>query len=500
MGEQARLAYAALEALGAPLATLTVPAPHVRQEHAFADLKPVPGLPNPYDVNLVVLNPPALRRFAGQVGPGFFAGRYTVGYWAWETAEFPEPWLRALELVDEVWMVGEHAASGLRPRAHRPVEVFPIPVRIPAPATVRRETLGLPEGFLFLFIFDYGSDVERKNPAGVLRAFTRAFAPGEGPLLALKSINEGRAPSAREQLRREAGSRHDILLLEGYLAAARKDMLMAAADCYVSLHRAEGFGITLAEAMALGKPVIATGYSGNLEFMTPDNSYLVGWSEVEVPAAGRRRAAGARWAEPDTDEAAALMRRVYQKPEEARQVGEAARADLARLHGPEARARLLGSLLERIRSERMGQTGIGAGGKAVAWQPQGGPMADDADQPVAVPAQAAEIPGPGAGQPPGGGRKPGARLEKVRRERDDYKRQVQELRAQLLARPPGVGAGAGGAPPGKVLLDQEGYEELRQAKRDLVRLLRRLGRPPLGWLLRRQSGYRRLRQRWLREG
>lgn len=97
-------------------------------------------------------------------------------------------------------------------------------------------------------------------------------------------------------------------------------------------------------------------------------------------------------------------------------------------------------------------------------------------------------------------RKPGARLDKVRRERDEYKRQVQELKAQLLARAPGAGAGAGGAPPGKVLVDQEDYEELRLAKRDLVRLLRRLGRPPLGWVLRRQKGYRRLRQRWLREG
>lgn len=97
-------------------------------------------------------------------------------------------------------------------------------------------------------------------------------------------------------------------------------------------------------------------------------------------------------------------------------------------------------------------------------------------------------------------RKPGARLEKLRRERDEYQRQVQELRAQLPARPPGVGPAAVSAPPGKVLVDQQGYEELRQAKRDLVRLLRRLGRPPLGWVLRRQSGYRRLRQRWLREG
>ncbi len=93
-----------------------------------------------------------------------------------------------------------------------------------------------------------------------------------------------------------------------------------------------------------------------------------------------------------------------------------------------------------------------------------------------------------------------ARLDKARRERDEYKRQVHELRVVLLARPPGAGAGAGGAPPGKVLVDQKDYEELRLAKRDLVRLLRRLGRPPLGWLVRRQSGYRKLRERWLREG
>ena len=119
--------------------------------------------------------------------------------------------------------------------------------------------------------------------------------------------------------------------------------------------------------------------------------------------------------------------------------------------------------------------------EAPAEEPSAGPTADA--EPATAPT-----------------RKPGLRLEKLQRERDEYQRQVQELRAQLLARPPGVGAGAGGAPPGKVLVDQEAYQELRLAKRDLVRLLRRLGRPPLGWVLRRQSGYRRLRQRWLREG
>jgi glycosyltransferase involved in cell wall biosynthesis len=119
------------------------------------------------------------------------------------------------------------------------------------------------------------------------------------------------------------------------------------------LHRAEGFGLTMAEAMALGKPTIATGYSGNLEFMSPDNSYLVGWREGTVPAGCRPYREGLKWAEPDLDEAASLLRRVYERPEEARRVGEVARADLARRHSPAARAQLLGELLGRIREERM---------------------------------------------------------------------------------------------------------------------------------------------------
>ena len=183
-----------------------------------------------------------------------------------------------------------------------------------------------------------------------MRAFQQAFSPGEGPVLVVKSVNGESHLTKREWLRYEAEGRPDILLMEEYLPAGHKDALMAACDCYVSLHRAEGFGITMAEAMALGKPTIATGYSGNLEFMTPQNSFLVGWQEGRVPADCAPYREGARWAEPDLDEAAALLRRVYADPGEARRMGEVARADIARLHGPAARARLLEKLLGRIRS------------------------------------------------------------------------------------------------------------------------------------------------------
>ena len=314
-----------------------------------------------------------------------------MGYWAWEMEEFPDSWPRAFEIVDEIWMNSEHAATGVRGLTDKPVEVFPVPVEVPCPGgAAARSALGLPEAFLFLFIFDYGSVPERKNPLGLVRAFKQAFAPGEGPVLVIKSINEAAYLTKREQLRYEAADRPDIVFLEGYLAAGHKDALIAACDCYVSLHRAEGFGLTMAEAMALGKPTIATGYSGNLEFMTRENSYLVGWSEATVPADCRPYRAGTKWAEPDLDEAAALLRRVYENPGEARRVGEVGRADLERLHGPAARARLLERLLGQIRAERMpgNPEGIARPGIAVAWAPRGGAMADDSEAPVTAEARA----------------------------------------------------------------------------------------------------------------
>ena len=131
--------------------------------------------------------------------------------------------------------------------------------------------------FTFLFMFDFFSTLQRKNPLGLIDAFTRAFAPDEGPRLLLKTINARFRPEAADELRRRIGERPDIELVDRYLDPRQNAALIARADCYVSLHRSEGFGLTLAESMALGTPVIATGYSGNIDFTTPSNSYLVDW-------------------------------------------------------------------------------------------------------------------------------------------------------------------------------------------------------------------------------
>ena len=172
---------------------------------------------------------------------------------------------------------------------------------------------------------------ERKNPHAVVDAFRHAFSPGEGPTLVLKSINgRERKPRQLEQLQAAVADRPDILVVDGYVSVAERDSFVAACDCFVSLHRSEGFGLTMAEAMSHGKPVIATGYSGNLEFMDDSTAYLVPYKLVPVPDDWWAYAPGALWAEPDVQAAAAAMREVFAGPERARAVGQRARSAILR--------------------------------------------------------------------------------------------------------------------------------------------------------------------------
>ncbi|MBW3653001.1 MAG: tRNA glutamyl-Q(34) synthetase GluQRS, partial [Actinobacteria bacterium] len=159
------------------------------------------------------------------------------------------------------------------------------------------------------------STLQRKNPLGLLEAFKRAFAPGEGPHLLLKSFNGDYKPERLVQLREAAGDRPDVHVVDQFVPEAERAALMAACDCYVSLHRSEGFGLTLGEAMALGKPVIGTGYSSNLDFMSSENSYLVRYEMTDVGPEGENYPAEGRWAEPDLDHAAQLMREVWEDRE-----------------------------------------------------------------------------------------------------------------------------------------------------------------------------------------
>jgi glycosyltransferase involved in cell wall biosynthesis len=183
-----------------------------------------------------------------------------------------------------------------------------------------------------LFSFDFLSIAERKNPFALVQAFKRAFRPGDGAVLLIKTVNGPHAARPLRRLEAAAADHPDIHVVDGYVSASEKDSTIAACDCYVSLHRSEGYGLTMAEAMAYGKPVIATAYSGNLDFMDEANSFLVPFRLTTISRRRGPYSAGEQWADPDVDAAAELMRYVYDHPDEARAVGHAASAELRTHH------------------------------------------------------------------------------------------------------------------------------------------------------------------------
>ena len=351
LGAAARGYADALRTTGVEVETATISPPRPAVERAmpvFAEVDYAEDevRSDPADVHLVCVNADELPSFARQLGDGFRGRRRTIGVWAWETEDVPARWDGAYDLVDEIWTYSRYVAQSLSRVA--PVPVIPIPIPVTAREPGVSLDLGIPDGFQFLFAFDFLSTPARKHPDGAIKAFRAAFAPGEGPQLVIKTLHGALRPAWYDRLRWLARGRSDIHIVDRSLTNAERDALMAQCDCYVSLHRAEGFGLTMAEAMAVGKPVIATAYSGNVDFMTPMNGYLVEYAMTRVGPEGEQYPPDGTWADPDLDHAARLMRHVYENADDARAKGERARRDIAETLSPEAVGRLVAARLGRV--------------------------------------------------------------------------------------------------------------------------------------------------------
>lgn len=351
VGEAARQVIAALSTAGVPALPLhgrTIP-PN-RQGHSFTYLDHTAAR---YPVNLICMNADALPEFAEQAGPAFFADRYSIGLWFWEvTKPPPHGWRASFQHLDEVWVPTHHVADAVAPVSPIPVTKITLPTELPQLTPVARAALGVPEGFVFLFSFDYLSVFRRKNPLAVVEAFKRAFEPGVGASLVLKCINGEHDPANHARLVTAIVEHPDIHLIDAYLSPSEKDALTAISDCYVSLHRSEGFGLTMAEAMYRGKPVIATGYSGNLDFMTDANSYLVDWELVPIGPGADPYSADGVWADPSVEHAARLMREVYDDPASSSARGERAAADIRRTHSAVTAGALMADRLRTVSVRR----------------------------------------------------------------------------------------------------------------------------------------------------
>ena len=346
IGEAARLLYQAIATTDTSISTIGYRNTQSRQNVSFKtdDM----GI---YKTVITAVNAEQNWEIRKSSGSLYFQDTYVIGQWFWEL-ETPPSWYEdAYEHVDELWAPTKFIAEMLRRNAPERVVVnhLPLPLRKPHVITnASRAVFNLDDRFIFLFTFDFMSVMKRKNPLGLIEAFRKAFSSGEGPVLVLKSINGKTRPAGLAALYLAAAGRDDIIIMDEYLDAIHSATLMNLCDCYVSLHRSEGLGLTIAEAMLLGKPVIATGYSGNLDFMTQDNSYLVPWVRVKVGEGAEAYETSATWAEPDLNAAAALMRQVYFNPDESKRVAMVGKLDLESRFTPEQTGEKMKNRLKQL--------------------------------------------------------------------------------------------------------------------------------------------------------
>ncbi len=282
---------------------------------------------NDFHFNLFQINAKQMTYLYPLLGASRFRGRSNIGYWYWELERFPERWKNVHRCLREIWVASEFSRKSIQAAVPIPVTVVPPVVQV-SPAGRDRSRFGITkEVYVFLFVFDFFSYFERKNPLAVVRAFKKAFQETPGVELVIKCANSHRFPKEKAELAEEC-SQKNISLLDRELAQEEAHDLIRLADAYVSLHRSEGFGLTIAEAMLLKKPVIVTAYSGNMDFTTRENSHLVRYEKVAIPKPVGPYPEGFSWAEPDIAHAAECMRRVFENPGEAAVKAERAARDI----------------------------------------------------------------------------------------------------------------------------------------------------------------------------
>ncbi|MDR3535945.1 MAG: glycosyltransferase [Acetobacteraceae bacterium] len=337
LGEGARLMLRGVESLGLPSWPVDVGPPIGRTapQVAFASsCVPPPG------ASLVMhANPPVLPLALLRLGAKMVRGRRVIGYWAWELPVAPREWRAGVRFVHEVWVPSSFTAAAVEPLLPGRVRVVrpPLAVTPPRPAPIGRDGFAIPAGtVVVLMIFNLASSFVRKNPLAAIAAFRAAFGDRRDRLLILKVTNADHFADDFAALRAAAADATNIRIETRLMTSNEIAALTMAADIVLSLHRSEGLGLVLGEAMLLGRPVVATGWSGNLDFMDESSAALVpGRLIVPVDPRGVLVAKGAVWADPDVGVAAQHLRRLADDPASRMALGEAGRRMAVERLGPE---------------------------------------------------------------------------------------------------------------------------------------------------------------------
>jgi glycosyltransferase involved in cell wall biosynthesis len=290
---------------------------------------------NPYPVNVIHIDAPAARDIDHHHGRAFRAGKYNIGYLAWELTEFPDAWVPSFAFFQEIWTPSDFARAAVAMKSPLPVLTMPHAIAFDRPGRVDRARLGLPvDRFLFLFLYDLNSYSARKNPQAVLAAFRASGLAARGAALVIKVQNAAENPADFAALQAAVRDLPDTVLITGTLTRADIYELELACDCFVSLHRSEGFGLAVAETMYLGKPVISTDWSATAEYVTPENGCPVRCTLVPIAENHGPYVKGQLWAEPDIAHAAEWMQRLFTDRVLGAQLGAAARRTIEERFAP----------------------------------------------------------------------------------------------------------------------------------------------------------------------
>lgn len=347
VGEDVRSAAKALRAVGVAFSIVNIDPGEAMCRSDDTALSDYYDTSLPYDTTLFCTTAIAMLTLVAKYGEVLFDNDKVIGYWPWELSQWPQEWQHAFRFVDEVWASSSYIFHCLIKVATVPVRLAPMVVSVSESAGLSRRDFSLKQGvYYFIFSFDFLSRTARKNPFAVVEAFKKAFVRGDLSVgLVLKSMRMSHSSADWTALKAMAEQDSRIVLDEATLNRASILDLYRACNCFISLHRAEGFGRSIAESMLLGKPVIATAYSGNLDFTGPGCCGLVDYQLVPVSDDEYPGGEGQDWADPDVEQAVTWMRQLVNDPSVSQAMGVAGFQSVSAGYAPEVVGRRYVQLL-----------------------------------------------------------------------------------------------------------------------------------------------------------